>query len=55
MSNPLSTPLAPIYQKEVARWTEFAGWNMPLWFSGAIVEHLAVRNNVGIFDVSHMG
>jgi len=35
--------------------TEFAGFNLPLWFSGIIPESLAVRNSVGIFDVSHMG
>ncbi len=35
--------------------TEFAGWHMPLWFDSIIKEHLAVRNNVGIFDVTHMG
>jgi len=35
--------------------TEFAGFNLPLWFKGIIPESLAVRNAVGIFDVSHMG
>jgi aminomethyltransferase len=35
--------------------TEFAGFNLPLWFKGIIPESLAVRNSVGIFDVSHMG
>ncbi|MHA2611577.1 MAG: glycine cleavage system aminomethyltransferase GcvT [bacterium JZ-2024 1] len=55
MSEPLLTPVAPLYRNEVARWTLFAGWNMPLWFSGAIAEHLSVRNRVGMFDVSHMG
>ena len=34
---------------------EFAGWHMPLWFTSIIKEHLAVRNAVGIFDVTHMG
>ena len=34
---------------------EFAGFNLPLWFKGIIPESLAVRNAVGIFDVSHMG
>lgn len=33
----------------------FAGFEMPLWYKGIIEEHLAVRNSVGIFDVSHMG
>lgn len=35
--------------------TEFAGFNLPLWFTGIIPESLAVRNAAGIFDVSHMG
>lgn len=34
---------------------EFAGWEMPIWYSSIKEEHLAVRNGVGIFDVSHMG
>ena len=34
---------------------EFAGFNLPLWFKGIIPEALAVRNSVGLFDVSHMG
>ncbi len=35
--------------------TEFAGFNLPLWFKGIIPESIAVRNSAGIFDVSHMG
>lgn len=34
---------------------EFAGYNMPISYSGINAEHLAVRRNAGIFDVSHMG
>ena len=34
---------------------EFAGWEMPIWYSSIKEEHLAVRNGIGIFDVSHMG
>jgi len=41
--------------KRTAKMTEFAGFEMPLWYKGVTEEHLAVRNNVGIFDVSHMG
>lgn len=33
----------------------FAGWNMPIQYKGIVQEHLAVRKDVGIFDVSHMG
>jgi aminomethyltransferase len=35
--------------------TEFAGFNLPIWFKGIIPESLAVRNSAGLFDVSHMG
>ncbi len=34
---------------------DFGGWEMPIEYSGAVAEHDAVRNSVGIFDVSHMG
>lgn len=33
----------------------FGGWNLPIEYSGIIREHLAVRNNAGLFDISHMG
>jgi aminomethyltransferase len=38
-----------------ARMIEFAGFEMPVEYSGITDEHLAVRNSVGVFDVSHMG
>lgn len=38
-----------------ARMVPFAGYNMPLQYTGLTEEHLAVRNSVGVFDVSHMG
>lgn len=38
-----------------AQMTEFAGWQMPLFYSGIREEHLAVRSSCGIFDASHMG
>lgn len=38
-----------------ARMVEFAGHEMPVEYSGVNSEHLAVRNSVGVFDVSHMG
>jgi len=38
-----------------AKTTDFAGFEMPLWFEGIISEHLAVRKSVGLFDISHMG
>lgn len=47
--------LKDIHIKLGARMVPFAGYNMPLQYSGLTQEHLAVRNSVGIFDVSHMG
>jgi aminomethyltransferase len=38
-----------------AKMVPFAGYNMPVEYSGITEEHLAVRNSVGVFDVSHMG
>lgn len=38
-----------------AKMAEFAGYNMPISYTGINEEHLAVRNNAGLFDVSHMG
>ena len=38
-----------------AKMVDFAGWEMPIHYKGIISEHVAVRENVGLFDVSHMG
>jgi aminomethyltransferase len=43
------------YHSEHAKLTEFAGYEMPLWYTTTTDEHLAVRSASGIFDVSHMG
>ena len=43
------------FHREHGHMTEYANFDMPVWFKGAIPEALAVRNAVGIFDVSHMG
>jgi len=43
------------FHKQNAKMTLFAGFEMPLWYKGIIPEHLAVRNSVGIFDITHMG
>jgi len=43
------------FHKKYGRLGEYAGYEMPLWYKGALIEHINVRNNVGIFDVSHMG
>lgn len=50
-----STPLYNIHQENGAKFTEFNGWNMPLWFSSLEQEHIHVRRDSGAFDVSHMG
>ncbi len=49
------TPLFDNHVKRKARMVPFAGYSMPLEFSGAKKEHLHVRSYVGLFDVSHMG
>lgn len=49
------TPFTAIHKSLGAKMTEFAGYNMPLEYSGVKDEHLAVRNHAGMFDVSHMG
>lgn len=43
------------YHRAHGRLSEFAGFEMPLWYRGATHEHRAVRDAVGLFDVSHMG
>lgn len=48
----------PFTQKHIdlgAKMAEFAGYNMPISYSGINEEHQTVRNNAGVFDVSHMG
>ena len=49
------TPFNDIHKTLGARMVDFAGFEMPVQYSGIIEEHLAVRNAVGVFDVSHMG
>ncbi len=44
-----------IHKKLGAKLVEFAGFEMPIQYSSIIAEHKAVRNSVGVFDVSHMG
>lgn len=51
----LRTPLYESHREAGARFIEFAGWEMPLQYSGIVDEHLTVRSAVGLFDVSHMG
>ena len=49
------TPLFPCHQESGGRLVPFAGWEMPVQYSGVLEEHRAVRERVGLFDVSHMG
>ncbi|HWA34363.1 MAG TPA: glycine cleavage system aminomethyltransferase GcvT, partial [Cyclobacteriaceae bacterium] len=48
-------PLRSIHEKLGAKMVPFAGFNMPVRYSSDLDEHMAVRNSVGVFDVSHMG
>jgi aminomethyltransferase len=50
-----STPFTQFHLALGAKMAEFAGYNMPISYSGINDEHQAVRTNAGIFDVSHMG
>ena len=50
----IRSPLYPVQVKLGARFTEFAGYEMPIQYSSILEEHLAVRKAVGLFDVSHM-
>lgn len=49
------TALNSVVRQMGGRMVEFAGWEMPVSFSGIIDEHIAVRTAAGLFDVSHMG
>ena len=49
------TPFTDTHIALGAKMHEFAGYNMPIEYSGIIDEHLTVVNSVGVFDVSHMG
>lgn len=48
-------PLNDVHVKLGGKMVPFAGYNMPVRYSSDIEEHMAVRNGVGVFDVSHMG
>ncbi len=49
------TPLHAAHVEAGAKMVPFAGWHMPVQYRGIVAEHTAVRDSVGIFDVSHMG
>ena len=50
-----NTPFTEKHLALGAKMAEFAGFNMPISYTGINEEHAAVRNNAGVFDVSHMG
>ncbi|MFM7605784.1 MAG: hypothetical protein ACKO8Z_11395 [Prosthecobacter sp.] len=49
------TPLHDVHLELGGRMVPFAGWEMPVQYSGIVEEHKAVRKAVGVFDISHMG
>src|SRR5215472_3159220 len=49
------TPLYSLHRELGAKIVDFGGWEMPVLYRGILEEHRAVRERVGIFDVSHMG
>lgn len=51
----LQTPLHQVHVDLVAKMVDFAGFQMPVTYSGIRTEHTAVRRQAGLFDVSHMG
>ncbi|WP_309386716.1 glycine cleavage system aminomethyltransferase GcvT [Cerasicoccus frondis] len=55
MSDLQHTPLYGFHLDHGARMVPFAGWEMPVQYTGILDEHLAVRERAGLFDVSHMG
>lgn len=49
------TPLYETHKRLGAKIIPFAGWEMPVWYTSVIEEHLATRQAAGLFDVAHMG
>ncbi len=49
------SPIHDIHEAAGARFTDFGGWQMPVQYVGVLAEHEAVRTDVGVFDVSHLG
>jgi len=52
---PRATPLESRHEALGARMVDFAGWRMPIQYTGIIEEHRAVRGRAGLFDLCHMG
>lgn len=55
MATEQKTPLCETHVKYGGKVVNFAGWLLPVQYTGIIEEHKAVRNQAGLFDVSHMG
>ena len=55
MSELKHTPLYQFHCDNGGRMVPFAGWELPVQYEGILAEHKAVREAVGLFDVSHMG
>ena len=53
--NPRKGPLEDRHRELGATFAEFGGWLMPVSYAGTVGEHIATRNAVGLFDVSHLG
>jgi glycine hydroxymethyltransferase len=49
------TPMYETHKKLGAKIIAYAGWEMPVWYTSVMEEHLAVRQTAGLFDVAHMG
>jgi len=49
------TPLNQAHHELKARMTDFAGWEMPVWYTSILKEHKIIRSGAGMFDVSDMG
>jgi glycine cleavage system T protein (aminomethyltransferase) len=54
-TSPKRTPLYSLHRELGAKLIDFGGWEMPVQYTGILEEHKAVRERVGVFDVSHMG
>ena len=55
MSEPKKTSLYDVHLDFGGKIVDFAGWALPVQYEGLVIEHNAVRNEAGVFDVSHMG
>lgn len=55
LSHLKKTPLTQWHTDHGARMVEYAGYQMPVQYEGVLAEHEAVRNGVGLFDITHMG